>query len=121
VGIYSENHLHAQADGTSATALAQYNELGYIVFPWLVPALRVELTKFSPDGAPSVTDTRIMPGVAIMPYPNLKLTVVALLEASSGAPPGTWREVGGFAAPADPAASTSLELQAVVVGLAAAF
>jgi len=107
VGIYTEHHDHALADGTSVNAISQYNELSYIVFPWLVPAIRVELSHLSPDGGSSVYDLRIVPGVAILIRPNLKLTVTGLIEHAKGAPAAGWGTAGGFAAPADSDTSVS--------------
>jgi len=124
-GLYVERHLHAQGDGTSARALAHYDELSYIVAPWIVPAVRFELTQLRPDQAcgggggacPRVTDARIMPGIVFLPYPNLKFVVAALLESASGAPPGGWGSVGGFAEGAGP----DLEFQNVSITGAFAF
>jgi hypothetical protein len=127
-GLYVEDHLHAHADGTSATALAHYDELSFVVTPWLVPAVRFELTQIRPDAAcgggggacPTVTDRRIIPGVAFLPYPNLKFVAAALLESANGAPPGGWGAVGGLSAP-EPGASSGLELQNVTLSAAFAF
>lgn len=128
-GLYLENHKRAEPGLTGATYLAQYDELSYIVFPWLVPAVRFEYSKLSPDAAcvageaacPSVSDWRLWPGVALLPYPNLKVVVTAMFESASGAPPGGWGAAGGFAAPASPTASSGTEFQNVQVFAAFAF
>ena len=124
-GAYLENHSHAQIDGTAAKVLAHYDELSYVVTSWLVPAVRFELTQLRPDAAcgggggacPRVTDARIMPGVALLPYPNLKFVVAALLESADGAPPGGWGEVGGLS----DGTGSGLEFQNVTVSAAFAF
>ncbi len=120
-GVYFEHHKRAAVDGTGADALTQYNELSYVVQPWLVPAVRVEYLSLSPDVGARVSTLRLMPGIASAVYPNVKLTLVADLESASGAPPAGWGPVGGLVAPTDITASQSLELEAVVLGVAFAF
>jgi len=103
-GLYYENHSHAQSDGSSATALAQYDELSYVVFPWLVPVVRFEYNAAHAElglrggggACPQVKDARLIPGIALLPYPNLKFTNRRpLLEVRSGVPPGGWGSSGG--------------------------
>ena len=117
-GVYSETHGHAQPDGTGARVIAQYNELSYIVFPWLVPALRVEYIAAVGEGGPQLHDVRFLPGFVALVRPNLKFTVVAQIERANGAPPGGWGGVNGLAAPT---AGPITELEAITVGLATAF
>ena len=124
-GVYLESHLHAQIDGSSASALAHYDELSYVIVPWLVPAVRFEFTRIRPDSAcgggdgscATVTDRRVIPGVAFLPYPNLKFVVAALIESASGKPPGGWGPVDG----SSEGTGSGLELQNVVVSAAFAF
>jgi hypothetical protein len=117
-GIYNETHTHAQADETGASALVQYNELSYIVFPWLVPAVRVEYIRLSPDNSPVIHDLRILPGVAFLIRPNIKLTLVGQIEQSNGAPPGGWGPVNGFIAPT---AGPITEFETITLSLATVF
>jgi hypothetical protein len=121
IGAYEEHHDHAMADGGSVRALAQYNELSYVVYPWLVPSLRVEYLKLMPHGQPSVTDTRIVAGAAALVRANLKLTLSAWIESASGAPDAGWGPAMGMALPATPQGSVSREVEAVSLGLAYAF
>ena len=120
-GVYQERHDRAMLGGGRVTALAQYNELSYVVYPWLVPAVRVEYIKLSPSGGPSVTDTRAFAGVAALVRANIKLTLVAQVEKASGAPPGGWGPAEGLAAPITPTSPVSPEVEAVTLGLAFAF
>jgi hypothetical protein len=120
-GAYREEHDHAQFDGGRVTALAQYNELSYVVYPWLVPAVRVEYVKLSPSGGRTVTDLRAFAGVAALVRPNIKLTLVAQAEKASGAPSGGWEPAGGLAAPVSPTSSVAAEVEAITLGLAFAF
>jgi hypothetical protein len=92
-----------------------------VLYPWLVPALRVEYLKLSPTGGPAVTDLRMLGGVAALIRPNLKLTLTAQVEKANGAPPGGWAPASGMALPATPTGSVGPELEAVTLGLAFAF
>ena len=49
-GLFQEWHNHATDTGIGVKALAQYDELSYVVFPWLVPAVRMEYVSLLPDG-----------------------------------------------------------------------
>jgi hypothetical protein len=118
-GVFNEWHNHATETGVAVKALAQYDELSYIVYPWLVPALRLEYLRLAPDGGSNVSDLRLMFGAAFLIRPNLKTTLVALVEHADGAPPGSWGPAGGFEAPAVGTTSTSFEQ--INVGLAYAF
>jgi hypothetical protein len=119
-GVSYEMHDNPSTGG-KATVLSQFDEVSYVVFPWLVPAARLEYTRVTPDGATAVSDTRISLGVAALVRPNLKLTLSGQLEAASGAPPGGWSPAGGVAAPTDPAASVSLEAESITLGMAYAY
>lgn len=120
-GAFSESHSHALGDGTKATALAQYDELSYIVYPWLVPAVRVEYVTLKPSGISAVNDLRIEPGVAMLIRPNLKVTVAGQLESAKGAPDAGWGPIGGFATPATATSTVKTEFEAINIGLATAF
>lgn len=119
-GFYQEWHDHALADGTSVTAYTQYDELSYMIFPWLVAAARVELTSLHPAGQVRVNDVRFVPGVAALVLPNLKLTLTGQMEWANGVPDGGWGAVNGFAAPT-PAMGSVTELESIQLGLAYAF
>jgi hypothetical protein len=105
-GFFLESHKHAEPGYSGASLLSQYNELSYIVFPWLVPAVRFEYSSLSPDSGcarpdgsacASVNDWRLWPGVAVLPLPNVKVVVTAMFEDASGAPlGGSWAAAGGF-------------------------
>jgi hypothetical protein len=121
VGGYQERHDHALPDGGRVRGQTVYSEISYVVYPWLVPAVRVEYLKLTPGGGASVTDTRIIAGVAALVRANLKLTLAAWLESASGAPDGGWGPAGGMALPASPTSSVGREVEAVTLGMAFAF
>jgi hypothetical protein len=118
-GVYTEDHRHAQADGTGARVNAQYNELSYVVFPWLVPAMRVEYLQLRPEGGDLAYDLRVIPGAAVLLRPNLKLVVAGQLEKASLAPPGGWGPSGGLAAPTT--GVTPVEIESVTIGFFTTF
>ncbi len=117
-GFYHEWHDHATGDGSSVRALAQYDELSYVVLPWLVPAVRFEWAQLKPANGPFVNDLKITPGIAALVIPNLKLTLTAQIEWADGAPAGGWAAWGGSAAPTMGAVG---EIESVQLGLAYAF
>ena len=85
----------------SADGIMQFNELSYVVFPWLVPAVRTEYTRINTNqgGHPSLL--RIMPTVAMLINPNLKVNVEGDIEHTQGAstPSGDWGGAGGMIPP----------------------
>ena len=117
-GVYQEWHNHAAADGTAVKALAQYDELSYIVFPWLVPAVRLEWASLLPDGGSRISDLKVLAGVAALVRPNLKLTLVGQIEHANGVPDGGWGATGGSA---NPMMGSVTELEAIQLGVAFAF
>jgi hypothetical protein len=120
VGASVELHSNPSTGG-KANVVSQFDEVSYVVFPWLVPAARFEYTRVTPEGAPALSDSRLSIGVAALVRPNIKLTLSGQLEAASGLPPGSWEPVGGVAAPADPTGSVSLEIESIILGMAYAY
>ena len=86
VGWYTEAHNHGMDDGGKVTAQVTFAELSYVVYPWLVPALRVENVSLKPTGGTSASDLHIEPGVAFLIRPNVKLVAVFNYESASGFP-----------------------------------
>ena len=91
------------ADTSSARSIVQYNELSYVVYPWLVPAVRTEFTTLnltSPNlGALTATSAnllRVVAGAAMLVRANVKVVIAATAERVRGAPPvGDWSTAGG--------------------------
>ena len=117
-GLYQERHDHVLADGGHVRALVQYDEASYVVFPWLVPAVRFEYLRLSPEGGPVIHDIRIIPGIALLVRANLKLTLLGQLEQARGVPPAGWGPANGFAAPAAGTSVTELEMLAADLAFA---
>jgi hypothetical protein len=118
-GLYYEWHDHATADGTGVYALANYEELSYVALPWLVPAVRIEYASLRPRGGSRINDVKIIPGIAALVRPNLKLTLVGQIEHADGAPDAGWGAWGGSAAPA--VGKNVTEFESIQLGLAYAF
>ncbi len=124
-GLYEDHSRVTQVlDGAGkpgpATVLTASGELSYVVYPWLVPAVRVEHAIVKPRGLAEASDTRILPAVAMQLRPNVKLAVSATLEQASGQVTGggDWNLLSGsgiWLKPADNATARGLELSLVSV------
>jgi hypothetical protein len=88
LGWYTENHNHGSAVQGKVTATVAYGELSYVLYPWLVPSVRVESITLKPDGESSVSDVHIAPGVAFLIRPNIKVVAVLNFESANGFPGG---------------------------------
>ena len=115
-GLFQEWHNHATDTGTGVKALTQYDELSYVVFPWLVPAVRMEYVSLLPDGGARLNDVLFIAGAACLIRPNLKVTLTGLIEHANAAPTAGGWSLGsdGFA---NPAAGAVTEFEAIQVGL----
>ncbi|HET9553353.1 MAG TPA: hypothetical protein VFP50_10325 [Anaeromyxobacteraceae bacterium] len=83
---YTERHGAATDAFGKVNADVWFAELSYVLFPWMVPALRVEGVTLKPSGGDSVSDLHLMPGLAFAIRPNVKLVAVANFELSHGFP-----------------------------------
>ena len=131
VGWYGQSHGHGSDALDKVRAGVAYGELSYVVYPWLVPALRVERMSLKPAGGSSVSDLHWMPAVAFLIRPNVKLVLAGNVEQASGFPspggaPAAWGGGSGDAGAlaitptgADPAAKLN-ELESITAFLALA-
>ena len=85
-GAYWQKHDHATATLGSVRADVEYAELSYVLYPWMVPAIRVERVGLRPSGGSSVNDVHVMPGIAFLLRPNVKAVLVANIETAGGFP-----------------------------------
>lgn len=112
------------ADLSPGLGVVQFNELSYVVFPWLVPVARTELTRITLDdahGAGSANVLRFLPGVTALLRPNLKLTLLAEIDRATGVPPTmTWEPTGALVGVLASGAS-KLEAERVLASLAWGF
>jgi hypothetical protein len=106
VGVFAQHHDHPDSSGADAWADTVYGELSYVVFPWLIPALRAEYTWVRAPSDPNFVATapangtatlfRMIPAVNVLIRPNIKVALLADFESAQGAPPGGWGGAGGF-------------------------
>jgi hypothetical protein len=105
----------------------QYNELDYVIFPWLVPGVRTELTTTSLDattngaGSSHATLFRLIPGVAALVRPNIKMVLTADFDWAYGMPvAGSWGAAGGsIIAPSGQ--GSKIEAETITATVAVAF
>ncbi len=116
---YRDEHNHGTDALGGVTAHVTFGELSYVLFPWMVPAIRVENVSLDPDGGTGVSDLHVMPGIAFLVRPNLRILVVGNWERASGFPsaggaPVAWQggssDWGGFVN-APPAGAVGTETQ----------
>jgi len=108
LGYYSQDHDRGWVNPASAslgqvTTDVFYGELSYIVFPWLVPSLRIEDIGLRPSGASKVSDLHIIPGVAFLIRANIKVLVVGSIEVANGFPSDASGQPLSWAGPYPPA------------------
>ena len=125
LGAYTQKHDRGWIDTTGALAPlkadVEWAELSYVLFPWMVPAIRVERIGLKPTGGDSISDVHVMPGIAFLIRANLKAVLVANIEFAKGFPvdsatgaPLAWSggnaDWGGFVAAGDTAPSPTSKL-----------
>ena len=88
-GWYTESHGHGTDTGGPVTSKVLFSEFSYVVFPWMVPAVRVETVWLTPEGGTTVHDLHIQPGIAFLIRPNIKVVAVFDYESARGFPTTT--------------------------------
>ena len=122
VGLFFQNDDYVSSVSPSTNTVSQWNEVSYLIHPWLAVGGRVEYLRIMPNGASAVSDLRIVPGVAALIRPNLKLTLTAPIEQATGAPDAGWGAAGLSAASSDPMnPNVGVEVEQVQVTMWAAF
>lgn len=93
LGYYAQDHGRGWVNnGLAAPAYGKvsagvfYAELSYVVFPWMIPAIRVESISLKPSGGASVSDLHLMPGIAFLIRPNIKVVAAGNIESARGFP-----------------------------------
>jgi len=109
-------------DFTGANAVVQWNELNYVIFPWLVPGVRTEFTWTTVEGSNAANLLRVIPGVAVLVRPNVRAVVTGDFERAYGIPAsGAWDAAGGFAVAPGPGQATRIQAEQVNASLSLAF
>ena len=98
---------NGQPDFSDANAIVQYNEINYVVWPWFVPGVRTEYTRASfENNQPHANLLRVIPGIAMLARPNIRVILTGDFESGYGLPPvGSWGPAGGNVVPGGPAQS----------------
>ena len=106
-------------DSTNARGIVSWGELDYVVWPWFVPGIRTEYTLGNAEGGPAFSLLRVIPGIAMLVRPDVRVVVTGDLETARGAPvAGSWSPAGGSRV--GPAAGTQSSFQAETISANAA-
>jgi hypothetical protein len=109
-------------DYTDAKAVVQWNELDYVVFPWLVPGVRTELTRATYESSNPVSLFRLIPGVAMLVRPDVRVIFTGDFERAYGMPvTGAWGPAGGAIVAPGPGRASKFEAEQVTATVSAAF
>jgi len=111
---------------SSGDAWVQYNELDYVIFPWLVPGVRTELTTMALDSTLGngnrATLFRLIPGVATLIRPNIRLILTGDFEWAQGMPmAGGWDAAGGAIVAPGPNQASKIEAETITATMNMAF
>jgi hypothetical protein len=99
----------------------QWNELDYVIFPWLVPGVRTEFTYAPVQNLNAANLLRIIPGVAMLIRPNVRAIISADIERAHNLPAaGSWSPAGGSIGLA-PMQYTKLQAEQISATLGLAF
>jgi hypothetical protein len=108
------NTLPGVPDNNKGRGFIGSTELAYVLFPWLVPAVRAEYTLLeSAWGKGSLL--RILPGATLLIRPNMRIYVVGDIEHAYRLPPTSpssaswWTFAGGNVIPNAGSSKTEVE------------
>ena len=97
-------------DFTSSTVVEQYDEIDYVVWPWFVPGVRAEYTHATVESASAAALLRIIPGIAMLVRPNIKVVLTGDLEWGQNLPPvQSWTTAAGGSIVSTPKGSFEAE------------
>ncbi len=105
VGAFDQLHSRADSSGVPISAATVWGEASYVVYPWLIPALRYEFTQINAANDPLFANgtnpalNRILPAVNFLIRPNVRVQLVAEIDQSKDAPPGGWSGAGSALGP----------------------
>jgi len=109
-------------DFTSSTAVLGYGEIDYVIFPWLVPGVRAEYTRMTVESSNPASLLRVIPGVALLARPNIKVVITGDIERAYGMPvTGSWGPAGGNIVAPGPGVMSKFEAEQINAGVFLAF
>jgi hypothetical protein len=130
LGAFDQMHNHPDSTGAAVSSVTAWGEASYVVWPWFIPALRVEYTQIDGTQDPNFmlwstpTLVRYMPALNFVVRPNVVVQLVAEVDEANGAPPGGWGGAGGviaFPLQTNADASTGTEFETITANLRYAF
>ncbi len=129
LGAVDQFHNHPDSSGVAVSVLTGWGEASYVVYPWLIPALRIEATQVDGSQDPNFAYlvpvlTRFLPAVNFVIRPNVVVQLVGEIDHANGAPPGGWAGAGGliaFPLQTNAAAVTGTEFETITANLKWAF
>jgi len=114
--------INGAPDTTPATAIVGHAELTYVIFPWLVPGVRAEYTNVTREGAGNGQLLRVMPGIATLLRPNVRVVLTGDLEWAKGLPViGSWDPAGGAVTPKSADATAPVKAEQLTITANVAF
>jgi hypothetical protein len=109
-------------DAANAYGLVTWGEIDYVIWPWLVPGVRAEYTQGHADGGSAFSLLRVVPGVAMLVRPDVRVIVTGDLETAYGAPvAGSWAPAGGAVVPQAPGVQGAFQAETITATAAVAF
>jgi hypothetical protein len=94
------NVTNGAPDFTHATGVLPYGEIDYVVWPWFVPGVRAEYSHLTVESGSPAQLLRVIPGIAMLARPNIKVVLTGDLEWGKNLPPiGSWGPAGGAIVP----------------------
>jgi hypothetical protein len=107
---------------SDSKGLMQYGELDYVVYPWLVPGIRYEYTRTTFDASSPASLLRVIPGVAMLVRPDIRVILTGDIERAYGLPfTGSWDPAGGKIVAPGPGVLTKFEAETITLSAAVAF
>jgi hypothetical protein len=119
----NEQHpLPGVPDNHKGKGIVGSSEIAYVIYPWLIPAIRTEYTRLESHWG-SASLLRVLPGATVLLRPNIRFYIVADFERADGLPPAPsgsyswWTLASGSVQPSNPH-SKKFELEQVTGVLA---
>jgi hypothetical protein len=109
-------------DFSDAKAVLQYAELDYVIFPWLVPGIRTEYTRTTVKSSNPASLLRVIPGVAMLVRPDIRVILTGDLERAYGLPyTNAWAPAGGTVVAPGPGIASKFGAEQITLTAAVAF
>ena len=108
------NPLPGVPDNRKGRGIIGASEISYVLFPWLIPAVRAEYTLLDSDWGKG-SFLRVLPGVSLLFRPNIRIYVVGDIEHAYKLPPeapgitNDWTAANGSVMPSPGSSKTEVE------------